>query len=126
MAANSPLAGTVNFTLDGKAYNLVGECTYSVGSVTRESLAGMDQIHGFSEKPRAPFIKVKLRDAGGLTVGDFNQMRDVTVTLDLVNGKTVIGRDMWEVEAEEVNTEDATFDVKWEGAQDAVTEQTGS
>ena len=45
----------------------------------------------------------------------FNAMTNVTVTVELANGKTIIGRNMWTVEAQEVKTAEATFEVKWEG-----------
>src|SRR5260363_409760 len=50
--------------------------------------AGMDGVHGYKETPHAGFISATLRDAGGLTVADFNAMTNVTVTVELANGKT--------------------------------------
>lgn len=126
MASNTPLAGTVYFSVDGAPYNPSGEFTYDPSSITRESLIGMAGVDGFSEKFKSPVIKGKIRDNGNLTVGLFNLMRNNTVTLVLVNGKTVTGRNMWTVEPTEVNTEDGTFEVTWNGAAGAVTEQTAS
>ncbi|MBC8726707.1 phage tail protein, partial [Paraburkholderia sp. 31.1] len=89
----------------------------------RESLVGQDRVHGYAEKPRAPFISATLRDAGTLTVKDFNAMTNVTVTLELANGKTVVGRNMWSTEAQEVRTPEATFEIRFEGFSGSVTEQ---
>jgi hypothetical protein len=122
MAFTTPLAGTVYTSVDGTPYNVVGECMYDPSSVTRESLVGMSAVDGFSEKPRTGKMKAKFRDNGGLTVASFNAMRNVTVVFQLNNGKTVTGRNMWTVETLEVNPEDATFEVTWEGPQ--VSEQT--
>lgn len=117
------LAGIAYISVDGQSYMLAGELTYSPGDVERESLIGQDRVHGYGEKPRAPFISGSFRDAGTLTVADFNAMTNVTVTLELANSKTVIGRSMWTVEAQEVKTPDATFEVKFEGFSGSVTEQ---
>lgn len=124
MADNSNrLAGIAYIAIDGQSYMLAGELTYSPGDVERETLIGQDRVHGYGEKPRAPFISGSFRDAGSLTVADFNAMTNVTVTCELANGKTVVGRNMWTVEAQEVKTPDATFEAKWEGFSGSVTEQ---
>jgi hypothetical protein len=109
------LAGIAYLTVDGQNYMLSGDFAYSVSSVTRETLAGQDRVHGYSEKPVAGSMSGTIRDAGGLTVADFNAMTNVTVVAELANGKTIVGRNMWTVDSQEVKTADATFEVKWEG-----------
>ncbi len=116
MAANpNRLAGIAYLSVDGQSYMLAGELSYQVSTVSRETLIGQDTVHGYSEKPVAGFISGTLRDAGDLTVADFNAMNDVTVVVELANGKTILGRNMWTVEAQEVKTVEGTFEVKWEG-----------
>jgi hypothetical protein len=109
------LAGTAFLSVDGQSYMLSGDLGYSVSKVARETLIGQDRVHGYSEKPHPGSISGTLRDAGGLSVASFNAMTNVTVTCELANGKTIIGRNMWTVEAQEVKTAEATFEVKWEG-----------
>src|SRR5260363_2600 len=94
------MAGMAYLHVDGKNYLLSGDLSYNVSSVSRESLLGMDGVHGYKETPHAGFISATLRDAGGLTVADFNAMTNVTVTVELANGKTVVGRNMWTVETQ--------------------------
>ena len=117
------LAGIAYIAVNGQNYMLAGELSYSPGGVTRESLSGQDRVHSYSEKPRPPFISGSFRDAGSLTVNDFNNMTNVTITCELANGKTVIGRNMWTVEAQEVKTPEATFEARFEGFDGSVTEQ---
>lgn len=109
------LAGIAYLAVDGQSYMLSGDLAYKVSKVTRETLTGQDGVHGYSEKPSAGAITATLRDAGSLTVATFNAMTNVTVTLELANGKTIIGRNMWTVDAQEVKTTEATFEVKFEG-----------
>jgi hypothetical protein len=109
------LAGIAYLSVDGQTYMLAGDLSYSPSSVSRETLTGQDRVHGFSEKPHAGFIAGTLRDAAGLTVAQLNAMTNVTVVAELANGKTVIGRNLWTVEAQEVKTMDGTVDVRWEG-----------
>lgn len=117
------LAGVAYIAVDGMTYMLAGDLSYSPGSVKRESLSGQDQVHGYSEMPRPPFISGTLRDAGSLTVNDFNNMTNVTISLELANGKLVTGKGMWTVEAQEVKTQEGTFEVRWEGKSGSVSEQ---
>lgn len=116
------LAGTASVTVDGATYLVEGGFKYNPSKVSRESLTGMDSVHGFKEKIIAPSISMSLRDTGGLTVASVNAMTNVTVVAQLANGKTIIGRNMWTVESQEVESEDAKFEVKFEGP--AVTETT--
>lgn len=122
--ASQLLAGIAQLTVDGATYMLEGEAKYQAASVKRESLVGQDTVHGFKSMPLAPYISMSVRDSGGLTVADFNSMTDVTVVLQLANGKVIVGRNMWTVEAQEVDTVEAKFEVRFEGPQ--VTEQLAS
>jgi hypothetical protein len=109
------LAGVAYITVDGKSYMLAADAAYSVSKVKRETLTGQSGVHGYSETPIAGSISGTFRDAGNLTVADFNAMTNVTVMLELANGKMVVGRNMWTVESQEVKATEATFEVKFEG-----------
>jgi hypothetical protein len=123
MATNTNrLAGTVYLTVDGQSYMLAGDFEWSPAKFTRETLVGMDGVHGYSEKPQQPHMSGSLRDSGGLSVASLNAMTDVTVTAELANSKVIIGRNMWTVEAQTVKSAEATIEVKWEGHDGAVTE----
>lgn len=121
--SNTPnrLAGTAFLSVDGNSYMLAGDFEYSPSVVSRETLTGMDTVHGFSEKPMAGHISGTLRDSGGLSVASINAMDNVTVVAELANGKTIVGRNMWTVESQTAKATDGTIEVKWEGP--SVTEQ---
>ena len=118
------LAGTAQITVDGNSYMLEGSAKYSPSRVRRETLMGMDGYHGVKETPIPGSISFSGRDSGNLVVEAFNGMRNVTVVLQLANGKTVVGRNMACVDAQEVDSTEATFDLKFEGP--SVSEQTAS
>ena len=109
------LAGTAFVTTNGVSIMVAGQFKFSPSKLKRETLTGMDYVHGYKEKPSAPFISCQVRDSGGTTVADFTDMTNVTVVAELANGKTIIGTGMWTVESQEVDSEDAVFDVRWEG-----------
>jgi len=115
--ADNRLAGTLYITIDGRSYAVAGAGTYLVSSTTRETLAGQDGIHGYSEKPAAGHISWNGRDSSALSMSDLNAASDVTVVAQAANGKTIVGRNMWRVgEPSEVNTEDGTYSIRFESA----------
>lgn len=109
------IAGTANVTVDGVTIMVAGDFEYSPSKVKRETLTGMDGVHGYKEKPVPGSISATIRDSGGTTVADFNDQTNVTVVALLANGKTIIGSGLWSVDQQSVKSEDATFPVKWEG-----------
>lgn len=118
------LAGVAQVTVDGTTYQLEGGLKWSPSTVKRESMMGMDGFHGWKETPIPGSISMSLRDSGGLAVGDFTRIRNATIVLQLANGKIVVGRNMGTVDVIEVDSEEAKFDLKFEGPQ--VSEQTVS
>lgn len=116
------IAGTAQVTTDGATQQLEGGLKYSVATVKRTALVGKDGFHGWKEEPVAPYIEMSIRDAGDLTVADFNAMRNSTISASLANGKIITGRNMGAVDVQEVDTDDAKFTVRFEGPQ--VSEQT--
>ncbi|MBC8984032.1 phage tail tube protein [Pseudomonas lurida] len=116
------LAGTASVVANGVNYMLVGDLAYDPSTVKRETKTGQDGVHGYSEMPKPGKITGTFRDSGSLTVADFNAMTNATVVLSLANGKTVIGRNMWTIDAQEVKTAEGTVEVSWEGP--SVTEVT--
>ena len=116
MADSMRLAGVASVTIEGRAFSIVGEGTYRTASPTRETLKGQDGVHGYSEMPGAGKISWKGRDSGGVSIADLNDATNATVVLTLANGKIIVGRNMWRVgEPIEVNTEDASFPIEFEG-----------
>ncbi|MDH4745823.1 phage tail tube protein [Sphingomonas sp. CBMAI 2297] len=115
--ADNMIAGTVYLTIDSKSCQLVGEFAYRPTQNTNETLKGLDGIHGLKSVPEAGMIKAKLRDSGSISIQELGNATDVTVVASLANGKTVIGRNMWRAgEPLEVDAEDGTFSIQWEGA----------
>ncbi len=109
------LAGTAYVTCDGITIMVAGAFKYSPSTVKRDTLTGMDGVHGYKETPNAPYISCQVRDSGGTSLSDFNGQTNVTIVGELANGKTIIGSGMWCVNTQEVDSTEATFDLRWEG-----------
>lgn len=117
MAACERLAGITGLTIDGDAYMVVSDVTWSPSRWKRETLVGLDSVHGFSEVPIQGYIEATIRDSGDITVDSFNEMRCVEVQVTLANGKVVGGANMWCTSALEVRAAEATFQARFDGIQ---------
>lgn len=110
------LAGIAYVAIDGISYAIIGQGTYRPSQATRESLVGQDGYHGYKEMPQPGRISWTGRDSGTLNVQALAGASDVTITLELANGKVVVGRNMVRVgEPVEVNSEEGSFEIAWEG-----------
>jgi hypothetical protein len=109
------LAGIVYLTVSGRRMRVVGEATYKLSGRKRETLTGQDNVHGFKEMPIAGRIAATVRADGDLSMATVKAWTDETAVLELANGKVVVGRNMWTVEEQEVNTEEGTFPLVLEG-----------
>ena len=115
--ADNYIAGTAFMAVDGKTVMLIGEFAYRVTQMNNESLVGMDGVHGVKGSFATGMIKGKLRDQGDLSMSDVVNALDVTVTVELANGKVIVGRNMWRAgEPVEVDADDASYSIQWEGA----------
>lgn len=114
--ADNLLAGVAYIAVDGRNYAVAGAGSYRCSSETRESLMGQDGYHGVKGMPMPGKISWTGRDSGSVSVGALAKALDVTVTLELANGKMVIGRNMARVgEPPTVNSEEGTFEIEFEG-----------
>jgi len=120
--ADNANSGIAYLSINGVSYRVVGELTYDPGLIEREVTKGQDGVHGFKLMPKVPFMSANLRDSGGLRVADFSEMENVTIFAQLINGKTVTGRNMAQVGETAVNTEEGTMSIRWEGVQGSVVE----
>ncbi|WHU82979.1 phage tail tube protein [Pantoea agglomerans pv. betae] len=109
------LAGTAHVTVGGLTIMVAGKFKYRPSKMKRTTLNGMDGVHGYKEEYIPGQISCDVRDSGGTVVADFNNQTNVNVVAKLANGKTIIGSGLWTVDTQDVNSEDATFPVTWEG-----------
>ncbi len=109
------LSGTAYFKVDGVAYSIAGSITISLGNTQRESLVGHDGYHGIKEMPAVPSMEVQFRDFSNIDLNVLERATDVTVTAELISGKVGILRNATQVNKLELNSEDGTYTVRFEG-----------
>lgn len=109
------VAGIATITVDGTAYGLRGNFTVSPSIRQREMLAGQDFVHGWREMPRVPFIEGDINLHPQLSIEDLEAIENATVQADLANGRSWVLREATTTAAFELNTQDGTVRVRWEG-----------
>lgn len=115
MDSKNRVAGVAFLKADGQQFALRGNMTVSMGSVERETVTGQDGVHGYTEKPMAPFIEADITDSGGVSIEAIERITRATVTAELANGKVYVLREAWVMKAPELNTTDGTMSVRFEG-----------
>ena len=108
-------AGVASLTIDGLNRDVKGELKYDPTSFKNERIGGQSGMLGHKRTPKDGHISAKIMDDGSLTVRDFQDMTDVSVEAVLANGKTVSGAGLCQVGEIDVDTEEGTFDVRFEG-----------
>jgi hypothetical protein len=115
-SSNNRTAGVAVLQIDGSTYPVIGELTYRCAEMTVTTLKGQSGIHGTQEMPQTGMIKAKVRDTGDFSTAQLNALRNASVVGQLANGKVVSGSPMWRSgEPVEVNTEDGSFEITFEG-----------
>jgi hypothetical protein len=114
--ADQRRAGLLQLKVNGEIHDAKGAFTYNLGRPKRDAIIGSDGVHGFKETPQVCYIEGAITDRGTLDLTALVTGKDLTVTLDLGNDKTVVLRGAWWAGEGTVNTEEAEIAVRWEGA----------
>ena len=117
MAATCPVvAGVLVLRVDGKQYRARSEIKVSMATIEREAVIGQDGVHGYIEKPKVAFIEGKITDSADLAVETLLGMCNVTVTVELLNGKVYLLRNAWCQKADPLDTTDGSIEFRFEGS----------
>ena len=108
-------AGIAFIMVDGNQLPLRGNFTVSPSRVERTMIAGQDEVHGYQELPRVPFIEGDISTTPEVNLEDIEDQRDVTVIAQLANGKQYTLASATCKAAFESNTRDGQIRVRWEG-----------
>lgn len=109
------IGGIIFVQINGELQQAKGEFTYSLGVAKKEMVVGSDGVHGYKEMPQVPYIEGALTDYTELDLEALQKSKDVTVTLQLANGKTmVLERAVYASEGA-VSTEEGEIEARFEG-----------
>src|SRR5688572_25766742 len=92
----SRIGGTLFVAYNGTRLAVRGNWSVGFGRPKREAVVGMDQVHGYKETPQAGFIEGEASALPDLDVPALLDLRDVTITAELANGKVAVLREAWQ------------------------------
>lgn len=112
-----PVGGRVFIKVNGEQLAVRANVTSNIGqTVNRETVTGVDSVHGFMESPIAPYLQADLTERPAFSLADLNGVSEATVTAELADGRTLILRDAWQVgELERNANEGSISSVRFEG-----------
>ena len=90
-----PIGGTAYLKINGSQRTLAGSWSVSPSKKIKTGVAGLDGPAGYTEASRIPFMEGSLIDNGTLDISELEALTDATITLELVNGSTYIGQEMF-------------------------------
>jgi hypothetical protein len=110
------VAGTAYVKVDGRQLSVRGTLTITPNERTREAIAGLDGIHGYSSVWRAPTIEVETTNTPrGFPLTDLANVVDATVTAELETGEVWVLRNAFQTGDLELSAEDGTCTVTFSG-----------
>lgn len=112
---NRRVGGLLFLKVDGELFQAKGEFTYNINPVKRESVVGVDSVHGFKEEPKVVFIEGAITDSDELDLEGFQAIRDATLTLELANGKVIQLRESFYAADGDVTSSEGEIQVRFEG-----------
>lgn len=109
------VGGTLFIAVNGVRLAVKGNWTVNPGRPKREGVAGMDQVHGYTEKVQVPFIEGEATVMPDLDVPALLEVRDATITAELANGQTAVLREAWQAGEGAMQTEEGNLPLRFEG-----------
>lgn len=113
--ASNRVAGVAYVKWNGRQIAARGKWKSNILPTKREGIAGQDGVHGYKEMPRVPTIAGDVTYLEGVSVEELHEIADATITLELANGAVHVLRNAWFADESEVDTEEGSFPVKFEG-----------
>lgn len=109
------VGGTAFFKINGVQYRLRANFNVSIGDEERETALGIDQVHGLIQKPAVPFMEADFTDQANLDLNVVEKLKDVTITAELINGKTAVLTNASQVKKIELSVADGIYKARFEG-----------
>ena len=115
MADQTPIGGIIFLKIDGTRYSAKGAWSYNLGRAKKEFVIGADAVHGYKTLPQIAFVEGAITDRSDIDLAALVDATDITVTLELANGKTVVLHHALQAGDGTGNTEEGEIALRFEG-----------
>jgi hypothetical protein len=109
------IAGFMEITQNGTKLRAAGAFSYDLGLPKREGIVGPDAHHGYSEKPKIPYIEGMIIVDPNLSITDICSTTGASIVLTLATGKQIMLGDAYYSGDGTGDTEGGTLQVRFDG-----------
>jgi hypothetical protein len=109
-------AGVIWLKIDGQQLEAKGSFTIQPGAYKREAIVGADGIHDYKVTPQVASIEGAITDNKDLDTNKIRNATNVTVTLELVNGKLWVLEEAWYASEGTMTTEEGEIGIRFESS----------
>lgn len=81
--------GVKQVMVNGEVVLVKGGVSYSLGGEKRETVMGIDRVHGVKITRIPAYVEMTVTDRDEFDVKRFTSLTDATVTVELENGKVI-------------------------------------
>ncbi len=113
--ANKAIAGVVYVRIDGTTVSVRGNVKCSMASESRESIAGVDGVHGHKVIPAVPFIELDVSDGDEADWTVLAAAKGVEIQAELTSGKVAVLSEAVQVNQLEVDGVEGQATLRFEG-----------
>lgn len=124
MADKNRRAGLIWVQVDGRRLEAKGDFTIGAGQPLRNAIIGSDGVHGYTETAQVAYIEGATTDSADLDTVALRNATNLTVTLELNNGKTWVLEEAWYAGEGAMTTGESELPVRFESRY-AATEMKG-
>jgi Phage tail tube protein. len=109
-------AGIIYVKIDGDQIEARGKFTYQLSGEKKDGGANADGSAYLTGKAELGFIKGSISDTNKVDLEALKDAEDVSVTLELGNGKVISAKRAWQVDAMQGDSETGEIPIEWKSS----------
>ena len=106
------ITGKAIIKVDGNQWRTTDGCKLHPGGVEREAKVGGGNVHGFTEKTKAPELDATVYHTGDTDLTAINAIKDATVIFECDTGNKYLLKSAFVTSQEALDSENGTVSVK--------------
>jgi len=108
-------AGVIYVKINGIPYALGENVKLDFGTLERETITGLDGVHGYAEKPKPASVELDMVKVPDLPLHVFDNMRDETIQIACRDGDNYVFRNAWCTKGPEYDAAKGSYTLRFEG-----------
>lgn len=118
MSGTQRIGGPVEIQVGGVRLSVKAGTSYNLGVPKRSSVMGSKQMEGYKEEPQPAFVEFVITDKRTTDVKALQKMEDVTLTMTVPNGKTILLHNAFHAGEGTITTDEGEIASRFESARE--------